>query len=592
MFLLLRLSLRNLFRQKRRNLLLGSAMAIGVALLVLANAFSNGLTDIMMNKVLRWVTGHVTIGVYERGRMMSQVFRDKTVFDFVRKDFKDVLLESEEAIGVMVRGIGNGKADNLILVGVDIDPNEVLDEKALKEMEESFHLVQGRWEDLNDARYENPVILSEDRCRYLNLKLHDVVRLRLRNIFGQDQAARATVVGIMTTGNIFMGPVVFGNVEQVKTLLGYDEHSCGSINLTLKEPQKNARWVADAIHDRLQAPGLAAIAGTAEAEDGRRARALVMGFNGNSTEAQALAAHLEILAGSMEKTRLDKAAWVAQPLARELGVGVGSALSVRYTDKWGAPTGNFTLRVGGIFRPGKQWDPRAILLTDHRFYEAFYAHWPRPITTADGFVLPGKDHPDYDFLSPEWIMLPRTYTTEDMMKKARELGKGKWHATVIDIGTMYETAEEILKMQGVLNLITIAAVLVLFAIILIGVVNTLRMTIRERTREIGTIRAIGMQRSDVRNAFIYETMLLAFFSSIMGVLLALLAMWGLSSITLNMSDNPMGMFLVKGHLYFLPTLGSVAGYTLLIMVLAGATAWFPARRAARLAPGAALRHSE
>ena len=40
MFLLFRLSLRNLFRQKRRNLLLGSAMAIGVMLLVVANSFS------------------------------------------------------------------------------------------------------------------------------------------------------------------------------------------------------------------------------------------------------------------------------------------------------------------------------------------------------------------------------------------------------------------------------------------------------------------------------------------------------------------------------------------------------------------------
>lgn len=592
MFLILRLSLRNLFRQKRRNLLLGSAMAIGVALLVLADAFSNGLTDIMMNKVLRWVTGHVTIGVYERGRVMSPVFRDKQVFDFINTDFKQVLVESDEAIGVMVRAVGNGKADNLILVGIDIDPNEVLDAKTLKEMEESFRLVQGQWTDLNDAQYENPVILSEDRCRYLNLKLHDVVRFRLRNIFGQDQAARATVVGIMTTGNIFMGPVVFGNVKQVRTLLGYDEHSYGTINLTLKEPQKNARWVADAIHDRLRSPGLAAIPGTAEAGNGRASGVLVLGFNSNSAEAQALAGQLEVLKGSLEQARLDKTALVAQPLAQALGVGVGGAFKVSYTDKWGAPAGNFSVHVGGIFRPGEEWDPRAVLLTDHRFYEAYYAHLPRPVAPADKLSLPGKDHPAYNLLSPEWILLPRTYTTDDMMKKARELGKGKWHSTVIDIGTMYETAEQILKLQGVLNLITLAAVLVLFLIILIGVVNTLRMTIRERTREIGTVRAIGMQRSDVRNTFICETMLLAFFASLVGIALAFLAMWGLSAFSLNMQDNPMGMFLVNSRLYFLPTLGGVIGYTMLIMVLAGTTAWFPARRAAKLAPGAALRHFE
>jgi ABC-type antimicrobial peptide transport system permease subunit len=157
---------------------------------------------------------------------------------------------------------------------------------------------------------------------------------------------------------------------------------------------------------------------------------------------------------------------------------------------------------------------------------------------------------------------------------------------------MYETAEQILKLEGVLNMITLVAVLVLFFIILIGVVNTLRMTIRERTREIGTIRAIGMQRTDVRNAFILETLLLAFFASVAGVLLAFGAMGVLSHIPMNLEDNPMGMFLVSGRLYFIPTLSGVLGNMVLIWVLAGVTAFFPARRAANLSPGAALRHFE
>jgi hypothetical protein len=352
--------------------------------------------------------------------------------------------------------------------------------------------------------------------------------------------------------------------------------------------------VADAIHARLRSPGpgLAVIVGTTGAEPGRKPNVLVLGFNSNSTEAQSLAAKLHITAGSMEKARVDKSALVPQPLAQTLGVGVGGVFTVRYTDKWGAPSGNFVVHVGGIFQPGKIWDPHTVLLEDDRFYEAFYDHWSRPVTPADGLAVPGKDHPAYAQLSPEWVLLPRTYTTEDLTKKMRELGKGQWHSTVIDVGTMYETAEQILKLQGVLNLITLAAVLVLFFIILIGVINTLRMTIRERTREIGTIRAIGMQRADVRNTFILETLLLAFFASVAGVLLALLAMAGLSHITMHLQDNPMGMFLVNSHLYFQPTLGSVLGNMLLIMVLAGVTAYFPAQRAAQLSPAAALRHFE
>lgn len=591
MWLLLRLSLRNLLRQKRRNILLGSAMAIGVGLLVTANSFSNGLTDIMMNKILRWVTGHVSVTFYERGRMLAQSFADPDAVAFISKEFPDVVLENEEAVGTMVRAVGNGKSDNMILVGVNIDPNQKMDEKARRELEESFRLVEGKWDDLNDPGIENPVILSADKAKYLNVKPHDVLRLRMRNIYGQDQSARVTVVGTMKTGNIFMGPVTFGNLKQVKALLGYSEHAIGSLSLTLKDPGKNARAVADAIHARLKNPGLAVIAGSAEAA-GRRQNVTMLGFNSDPALLPKLAAQVELTAGSLEETRLKKRALVAEPLARALALRPGGTFEVRYTDKWGKPTGAATVHVGGLFKPGKHWSGNTVLLQDDRFYEAFYSHWPQPAAQVPGAFVPSGDHPAYALLAPEWILLPRTYTTEALTKKMKELTKKKWRATVVEVGTMYETAEQILKLQGVLNLITLSAVLVLFFIILIGVVNTLRMTIRERTREIGTIRAIGMRRADVRNIFVLETLLLAFFASVAGVLLALLTMGGLSHMTLHMGDNPMGMFLVNSRLYFLPAAGGIVGNMALIMILAGVTAYFPARRAANLPPSVALRHIE
>ena len=190
------------------------------------------------------------------------------------------------------------------------------------------------------------------------------------------------------------------------------------------------------------------------------------------------------------------------------------------------------------------------------------------------------------------MLLKRTYDTDEAVKKYRELGKTKWKGTVVDVSTMYETASDILKLEGVLKLITLSAVMVLFFIILLGVVNTLRMTIRERTREIGTVRAIGMQKTDVRNTFILETFFLTLFASAAGVALGFFGMWLLLRITFNMSDNPMGMLLVSGRLYFLPTFLGIAGNVLLILAIAVVTAYFPARRAANLSPAKALGHFE
>ncbi|NTV52086.1 MAG: ABC transporter permease [Candidatus Firestonebacteria bacterium] len=589
MLLLLNLGLRNLLRQKRRNILLGSAMAIGVMLLVMANSFSHGLSDIMLNKVLRWVTGHVTVAFNERGRMMTEVFRDKAVFDFLKRDYSDSIREVEESIGMMARVVGHGNAENMILVGTDMSP--AVSQRTQKETDEMWRVVGGRWQDLTNPRYENPVAISADKARSLNVKLFDTLRLRLRNLYGQDQSARVTVVAIITTSNIFMGSVMFGEVAEVKTILGFDEHSTGSINLVLKNPAKDAVQLANAIHDRLQ-PALAVIAGQAEANR-EKSPATVLGFNSDASFKAAWAQQISLVAGDFEKARLDKTALVAQPLARALGLSVGSAFTVRYTDKWGRPNALLAGKVGGIFRPEPQWGPGVILLQDDRFYESFYAHLPQAAAAAPGAFIPGKNHPAYALLAPEWVLLPRTSTTDEMTKKMREMGRRKYHATLIDVRTMYETAEQILKLEGVLNLITLSAVLVLFFIILIGVINTLRMTIRERTREIGTVRAIGMQSRDVRNLFIVETVLLAFFASVAGVLLALLVMWGLGSVPMNVEEsNAMGMFLINSRLYFIPTWGSVFGNMVLIWVLAGVTAFFPARRAAKLAPGVALRHVE
>ena len=54
-------------------------------------------------------------------------------------------------------------------------------------------------------------------------------------------------------------------------------------------------------------------------------------------------------------------------------------------------------------------------------------------------------------------------------------------------------------------------------IILVGVMNSMWMAIRERTQEIGTLRAIGMGRGGVLSMFVIEASLLSFGATIAGV---------------------------------------------------------------------------
>ena len=77
-----------------------------------------------------------------------------------------------------------------------------------------------------------------------------------------------------------------------------------------------------------------------------------------------------------------------------------------------------------------------------------------------------------------------------------------------------------------LNLIYgLLALAVLIA--LIGIANTLALSIHERVREIGLLRAVGMTRRQVRTAVRWESVLIALLGTALGMSLAVLGSWGI-----------------------------------------------------------------
>ncbi|MEI7529018.1 MAG: FtsX-like permease family protein [Elusimicrobiota bacterium] len=576
--LLIKLSLRNLLRQKRRNILLGSAMAIGVAILITANAFSHGISDIMFNKVMRYVTGHVAVRFNERGGVMREIFRDRERAWAAVKG-EPVIKDADESIGMFSRAIGNGKSDNIMMVGVKLKKD--ISAEDLRELEESFRMSEGKWQDLERADMENPAIISEDKARYLNVKRNDTIRVRFRNMFGQDQAARLTVVGISRNDNIFMQSVVFVELGRAKELLGFRPWETGNITLNIKDPQKNARALADRIHERYK-PGTAVIYAAAAGRP-----VTVIGFRSDDASKEKIRGLAKLSSGTFDKAFRKDGVILPAALSRKLGVAAGGKVKLSYPRKFEAGLKDASLTVAAVCASGCP-GPDVVLMNDAGFYDYYYEDMPAAPGPGVKAYLP--EGPWAGLAAPEWILLRRTYTTDDYKKKYQDISRNRWKGTTIDISTMYETASDILKLESVLNIITISAVVVLFFIILLGVVNTLRMTIRERTREIGTVRAIGMQRADVRDMFLLETFFLTLFSALAGLLLGFAVMRGLALLTFHPEDNPLGMLLVNGHLYFLPTFTGIAGSVLLIIAIAVVTAWFPARRAANFSPAQALGH--
>jgi putative ABC transport system permease protein len=110
-------------------------------------------------------------------------------------------------------------------------------------------------------------------------------------------------------------------------------------------------------------------------------------------------------------------------------------------------------------------------------------------------------------------------------------------------------------------------------IALMGIANTLALSIHERTREIGLLRAVGETRPQVRSMVRWESVLIAAFGTIGGLGLGVFLGWALVEAA-GEAAAPVGVFTIPFvSLGVILVVGAVAG------VLAGIN---PARRAARL----------
>ena len=124
------------------------------------------------------------------------------------------------------------------------------------------------------------------------------------------------------------------------------------------------------------------------------------------------------------------------------------------------------------------------------------------------------------------------------------------------------------------------------AVASLGIMNTMVMSILERTREIGIMKAIGGSDTDVRRIFLIEASAIGFLGGVAGIVLG----WVVGRV-INFGAN---YYIVSqggtaGNLFSLPIwlISAAIGFSIFVSLAAGS---YPARRAARLDPIQALRH--
>jgi putative ABC transport system permease protein len=116
------------------------------------------------------------------------------------------------------------------------------------------------------------------------------------------------------------------------------------------------------------------------------------------------------------------------------------------------------------------------------------------------------------------------------------------------------------------------------------------MSVHERTREIGTVRALGMRRATVVRLFILEGLALGLVAAATGIVLGASIVLYYGSRGILMDTMTLAWVAGGDHLFPVLTITNVARAALAIAALSTAAAVYPALTASRLEPREALHH--
>jgi len=194
-------------------------------------------------------------------------------------------------------------------------------------------------------------------------------------------------------------------------------------------------------------------------------------------------------------------------------------------------------------------------------------------------ILDREDRIDYVIAEPETGQDPQEVANdiEEELRTERNVQEGEEDFTV-------STADDLLESSlGILNLVQ-KVVLGIVSIALfvggLGIMNTMYMSVSERTKEIGIMKAIGATRKQILSIYLFESGILGLIGGSIGIAVGL----GISEIAFYFIRQFLGF-----PLYPSRSLTLIAGALTASFLLGVISGFLPARKAAKLEPVEAIR---
>ncbi len=170
----------------------------------------------------------------------------------------------------------------------------------------------------------------------------------------------------------------------------------------------------------------------------------------------------------------------------------------------------------------------------------------------------------------------------------QEALRAKRSGDVLVVMSLDSQLAQIADIMDAFMAVTYFVLAVFVLIVMVGILNTYRVIVYERTKEIGTMRALGMGRGAVVRLFTFEAAALALASSVAGLAIGLALLRALGFVDLG-AIPAAGMFTSRGRLvYSLGTAQTLMNLAAMVLAVSLA-ALGPARSAGSIRPADAMR---
>jgi putative ABC transport system permease protein len=280
--------------------------------------------------------------------------------------------------------------------------------------------------------------------------------------------------------------------------------------------------------------------------------------------------------------------------AKQLKVDVGDAVTLRTETMRGqSNTGDATIvAIAHDLGPMASWASFVTKKTVEDLYQlkpgvsgAVQIYFDDVEKSEDGMnrlrkYMVEKNYPLLDHEANPFFMKFQTVMAED------------WTGMKYDLTTWRDEASFLTWVLTAIGSISFLLLSMLTLIIVVGIMNTMYIAVRERTREIGTLRAIGMSRRRVLGLFILEAVVLGFFSTLAGGLTGMAIAGAIDAAQIRIDVDAVRAILLSDALHLVTQPGHVIGAVIAFTFISGFAALWPSLRAARIQPVTAMQSAD